>query len=399
MVSIDWGMRDALLLSALRTPTGAFGKALRDVPAPSLAAPLLGEALIRGGIEAEQVDEVLLGQVFQSGCGPNPARLAAAAAGLPCTVTAATINQLCGSGMRSVALGAQAIACGSAEVLLAGGMESMSRVPYLLPEARWGQRMGASQAQDALLTDGLECPLAGLTPGPLVERLALATGCTREAQDAFAWESHQRAAAAQRMGAFRRELLPLDIRRGRRTLHLDHDESIRAETTREALAALPPAFDPRGSLTAGNSSGLSDGAAVLLLASPNAARTARPRARIMAWAQVGVEPAQFGLGPVPAIRLALARAGLALHQIDRVELNEAFAAQTLAVLRALPELDPARVNVRGGAIALGHPVGASGARILVTLLHSLEDEGLRYGLAALCVGGGQGLALILERLP
>lgn len=392
-------MRDAFLLSALRTPTGAFGKALRDVPAPSLAAPLLREALNQGGLAPDQVDEVMLGQVFQSGCGPNPARLAAAAAGLPHAANATTLNQLCGSGMRTVALGAQAIACGSADVVLAGGMESLSQVPYLLPEARWGQRMGASQAQDALLTDGLECPLAGLTPGPLVERLARSAGISREAQDAFAWESHQRATAAHRTGAFRRELLPLDIRRGRRSLHLDHDESVRAETSVAALSALAPAFEPQGTLTAGNSSGLSDGAAVLLLASPEAARDARPRARIVAWAQVGVEPAQFGLGPVPAIRKALAQSGLALHQMDRVELNEAFAAQALAVLQALPDLDPARVNVRGGALALGHPVGASGARILVTLLHTLEDEGLRYGLAALCVGGGQGLALILERLP
>ncbi len=391
-------MRDALILSAVRTPIGTFGRALRDVPALELAAAVAREAVNRAGLPPQRVENVILGQVFQGGCGPNPARLAAMRAGLPVTTSALTINQLCGSGLRAVALAAQSIQHGEAEAALAIGAESMSQVPYLLPEARWGQRMGASRASDALLSDGLECPLAGAAPGPLMEALAQRFGISREAQDHFAFESQRRASVAADAGGFQRELLSLDVKRGRRTLRLDHDEHVRPDMSQEALAALPPAFSPEGTLTICNTSGMNDGAAALLLSSSEAASGLRPRARIVAWAQVGVAPTDMGLGSVPAIRKVLDLSGLAFHQIDRIELNEASAAQMLAVLQSLPDLDPARVNVRGGALALGHPMGASGARILVTLLHTLEDEGLRYGLAALCVGGGQGMALILERL-
>lgn len=386
-------MHDVYLHAAVRTPQAPFSGALRDTGAVSLATEVARSALQRSGVDPERVGEVLLGQVFPHGCGPNPARQAALGAGIPATVPAASIHQLCGSGMRAVMLGAQSIRAGEAESVLALGVESMSRVPFLLPEARWGSRMGAARALDPLFSDGLECPLTGQATGCLVEQVAERLGISREAQDGFADESHRKAVAAWESGAFQREVLPLQIRRGRRSAELHRDEGPRPDSNLAALAQLKPVFSPEGTITAGNACPLSDGAAALLLS-----RHPAP-IRVAAAAHIGIAPEDFPLGPVPAMQRVLAQAGLRLSDIDRFELNEAFAAQTLAVLKTMPDLDPARVNVRGGAIALGHPVGASGARILVTLAHILQDEGLRYGLAALCVGGGMGIALLLEHQP
>jgi acetyl-CoA C-acetyltransferase len=382
-------MRGVVILAGVRTPLGAFGGMLRDTPAIELGGHALQEALSRAGVDPAQVGEVVLGQVFQAGCGANPARQAALAAGIPPTVPAWTVNHLCASGLKAVALAAQSIRSGDLDLAVAGGMESMSGVPYLLPSARWGTRMGEAAIRDGLLQDGLVCPFTQVPMGSLAEDLARELGIAREDQDAYALESHRRAAAAWSAGAFSREVLPL---RGRAAM----DEGVRPTSSGEALAALPPAFREGGTVTAGNASPLSDGAAALVLAREGVGGA--PRARILAFAQAALAPRDFGLAPLPAIHLALQRAGLRIQDLDLVELNEAFAAQVLALLRAMPDLDPARLNVRGGALALGHPVGASGARILVTLLHALEDAGLRYGLAALCVGGGQGVAMIIERL-
>jgi acetyl-CoA C-acetyltransferase len=340
-----------------------------------------------------------MGQILQGGCGQNPARQAAVGAGIPEHVPSYTVNKLCGSGLKSVALGALAIAAGEADVIVAGGMENMSLAPYLLDKARNGYRMGNGVLADSILTDALTDAFHGIHMGITAENIAHQFRISREEADAFALQSQQKAAKAMGEGFFSREIVPVPVpgKRGDAVMVTD-DEYPRRDTTMESLAKLRPAFKDDGVVTAGNSSGINDGAAALLLMEQGAAQKAGilPLARIAGWGSVGVDPRIMGMGPVEAIRKALAKAGLTLDEIDLVELNEAFAVQSLAVIREL-RLDSRKVNVNGGAIALGHPVGASGARVLVTLLHGLERSGLRRGLAALCIGGGQGIAMVVER--
>ena len=392
-------MPDAVILSACRTAIGTFGGALKDVPAPDLGAVVVREAVRRAGIRPDQVDEVVLGCVLSAGLGMNPARQAAIKAGLPETVPAHTVNKVCGSGLKAVMLAAQAIKAGDAEVVAAGGIESMSRAPFLLPGARWGERLGHGTVLDHMIHEGLTDAFHDIHLGITAENLVERYGITREDQDAFAAESQARAAAALREGRFRDEIVAVEIAQKKgEPRRVETDEHPRAEATLESLARLKPAFKKDGTVTAGNASGLNDGAAALVVASADRARGlgAKPRARIVSYASAAVDPKVMGIGPVPAVRKALEKAGLAASAIDLFELNEAFAAQSLAVLREL-KIDAARVNVNGGAIALGHPIGASGARVLVTLLHALEARGLQRGLAGLCIGGGQGVALILQR--
>jgi acetyl-CoA C-acetyltransferase len=390
---------DAVILSGCRTPIGTFGGAFKDVPATDLGAVTVREAVKRAGIRADQVDEVVLGCILQAGVGMNPARQAAIRAGIPESVPAHTVNKVCGSGLKAVMLAAQAIKCGDAEVVVAGGLENMSRAPFLLPGARWGERLGHGRVLDHMIHEGLTDAFHDIHMGVTAENLVERYRISREDQDSFAAESQARAQAAIGAGRLKAEIVPVPVpqRKGEPTL-VDKDEHPRADTTRESLAKLKPAFKKDGTVTAGNSSGLNDGAAALVVTS--GARAAglgvRPLARIVAYASAAVDPRFMGIGPVPAVRKALERAGLGLEAIDLFELNEAFAAQSLAVLREL-NLDPARVNINGGAIALGHPIGASGARVLVTLLHALAARGAKRGLAGLCIGGGQGVAMVVER--
>ena len=393
-------IQEVVILSGCRTPIGTFGGAFKDVPATDLGAVTVREAVKRAGIRADQVDEVVLGCILQAGVGMNPARQAAIKAGIPESVPAHTVNKVCGSGLKAVMLAAQAVKCGDAEVVVAGGLENMSRAPFLLPGARWGERLGHGRVLDHMIHEGLTDAFHDIHMGVTAENLVERYRISREDQDAFAAESQARAQAAIGAGRFKAEIVPVPVpqRKGEPAL-VEKDEHPRADTTLESLGRLKPAFKKDGTVTAGNSSGLNDGAAALVVTS--AARAAglgvRPLARIVAYASAAVDPRFMGIGPVPAVRKALERAGLGLEAIDLFELNEAFAAQSLAVLGEL-NLDPARVNVNGGAIALGHPIGASGARILVTLLHALAARGAKRGLAGLCIGGGQGVALLVERL-
>jgi acetyl-CoA C-acetyltransferase len=392
-------VRSAVIASAVRTPIGAFMGALGTIPAPDLGAVVVAEAVRRAGIAPASVDEVLMGNVLQAGVGQNPARQAALKGGIPETVPATTINKVCGSGLKAVALAAQAIRAGDAETIVAGGMESMSLAPHLLPAMRAGRRMGDAEAIDSMIRDGLWCAHCDTHMGVTAENVATEDGVTREDQDAFALRSQQRAAEALRSRIFADEIVPVSVPRRRgEPVVVDTDEFPRPETTMEALAALRPAFDPAGTVTAGTSSGINDGAAALVVMESEAAGAAGAPvlATIRGYASAGVAPRVMGLGPVDAIRSALHRAGLTLADIGLIELNEAFAAQSLAVGRRLG-LDPEITNVHGGAIALGHPIGASGARVLTTLLHEMARRRVRYGLASLCIGGGQGIAMVVER--
>ena len=389
---------DAFILSATRTAVGTFGGSLKPLSAVEMGSLAVKEAIARAGVDAGQVEETVLGCVLQAGSGQNVARLAALKAGVPFSSPAHTPNQVCGSGLKAVALAAQSIRNGDASCVIGGGTESMSNAAYLLPAARWGARMGNAQLIDSMIQDGLWCGHGDTHMGITAEAIAARYGLTREAQDAFALVSQQKAAAAQASGAFDREIFTVTIPGRKGDVAVTKDEFIRADATAEGLAKLKPAFKKDGTVTAGNASGLNDGAAALVLGDEKAAKAGKPLARILGFAQAGVDPAVMGLGPVPAIQKLLAKTGVKLSDIDFFELNEAFAAQSLGVLHDLPDLDPAKVNIRGGAIAIGHPIGASGARILVTLLHTLQDEHKRYGLAALCVGGGQGVAMLLEKL-
>jgi acetyl-CoA C-acetyltransferase len=388
-----------VILSGCRTPVGTFGGAFKDVGAVDLGVAAVKEALARSGLRPDQVDEVVLGLVLQAGLGMNPARQVALKAGLPETVPAFTVNKVCGSGLKATILAAQAVKCGDAEVVVAGGAESMSGAPFLLPGARWGQRLGHGEVQDHMLHEGLTDALHAIHMGLTAENLAEKFGIGREAQDAYAAESQLRTETAVKEGLFREEIVPVSVpgRKGE-LQRVDQDEHPRPGTTASSLAKLRPAFKPDGTVTAGNASGLNDGAAALVVTSVERARVAGrvPLARIVSYASAGVDPKIMGIGPVPALRKALERARLQASDIDLFELNEAFAAQSLAVQRELG-LDPSRVNVNGGAIALGHPIGASGARILVTLLHALKARDARRGVAALCIGGGQGVAMVVER--
>ncbi|HZR97493.1 MAG TPA: acetyl-CoA C-acetyltransferase [Chloroflexota bacterium] len=392
-------MDDVVIVGAARTPIGTFGGAFKDVPAPQLGAVAIRAALQRAGVAPDAVDEVILGNVLQAGAGMNPARQAALAADLPVTVPAMTINKVCGSGLKAVALAAQAICLGDAEIVVAGGMENMTRAPYLLEKARYGYRMGDGKLVDSMIHDGLWCAFGDCHMGVTAENVAREYAIGRDQQDRFAAESQARAARAVESGAFDAEIVPVPVPAGRGDTQLvTRDEHPRPGTTVERLAALRPAFLGEGTVTAGNASGINDGAAALVVTAARKARDLglRPLATIRAYAAAGVEPRVMGLGPIPATRRALARAGLTLADLDLYEVNEAFAAQSLAVAHELG-LDPERLNVHGGAIALGHPIGASGARILVTLLYELQRRGGRRGLATLCIGGGQGFAMIVER--
>jgi acetyl-CoA C-acetyltransferase len=389
---------DRVILSAVRTPIGKFLGGLSELAAPKLGALVVGEAMKRANVPADRVDEVIMGCVVQAGIGQNPARQAALGGGLPNTINAHTTNMVCGSGLKAVMLAGQSIAAGDADVVVAGGMESMSRAPFLLPNVRNGYKYGDQTTQDALVRDGLWCAFENWPMGNAAEHIAGCHGISRADQDRFSVESHRRAAAAWEAGAFTDEVLPITIA-GRSPVVVARDEGIRADSSVEGLAKLKPAFSKDGTVTAGNASQLSDGAAAVIVASHAAAQSlgAKPIARIVATATSGVAPKDIFIAPVTAVQKVLHNAKLSLDQIDLFELNEAFAAQMLACADAL-KISEDRVNVHGGAIALGHPIGCSGARVLVTLLHALKRHGKRYGLASLCLGGGNAVAMIVERL-
>jgi acetyl-CoA C-acetyltransferase len=390
---------EVVIVGATRTAIGSFQGALSSLPAASLGGFVLRALIQRTDLDPAAVDEVILGQVLTAATGQNPARQAAIAAGLPHSVPALTINKVCGSGLRAVALGAQSIASGDAGLVLAGGMESMSQAPFALRGARTGLRAGDATLVDTMIRDGLWDAFNDFHMGVTAENLARRHGITREQQDAYALESQQRTAAAQAAGRFAAEITPIDVPQPRGDPRpFATDEQPRPATDAASLAKLRPAFDKAGTVTAGNASTLNDGAAAVLLASASrAAALGLPvLARISAWASAGVDPAYMGEGPVPATQRCLNRADWQLADVDLFEANEAFAVQALTVQRLLA-LDPSRVNVNGGAIALGHPIGASGCRVLVTLLHAMEQRQVRRGVATLCIGGGQGIAMAVER--
>ncbi|MBK1690385.1 acetyl-CoA C-acetyltransferase [Rubrivivax gelatinosus] len=390
---------DIVIVAAARTAVGKFGGALAKTPAAELGAAVIRALLQRSGLEGGQVGEVILGQVLQAGCGQNPARQAVIKAGLPNAVPAYTINKVCGSGLKAVMLGVQALRDGDTEVVIAGGQENMSASPHVLPGSRDGQRMGDWKMVDTMIVDGLWDAYNHYHMGITAENVARHYGITREAQDALALASQRKAAAAQDAGRFKDEIVPIVLpqKKGDPVV-FDADEYVNRKTSAEALAGLRPAFDKAGTVTAGNASGLNDGAAAVMLMT--AARADRlglqPLARIASYASAGLDPATMGMGPVPASRKALERAGWKAADLDLLEINEAFAAQACAVHQQMG-WDTEKVNVNGGAIAIGHPIGASGCRILVTLLHEMHRRDARRGIASLCIGGGMGVALTVER--
>jgi len=393
-------MNSAVIVSATRTAVGTLGGALAQIPATKLGAVAVREAIRRAGVDPAHVDEVILGHVLPAGLGLNPGRVAALDAGVPKEVPSYTVNKACGSGLKAVVLAAQAVQLGEADIVVAGGMESMSGAPYILRKARFGVRMGHDELLDSMIADGLTCPITFVHMGITAENVAAKYGIPREEQDEFAAESQAKVAAAQKAGKFKTEIVPIEIpaKKGE-PIRFDTDEHPRADTTAQRLAALKPAFKKdAGTVTAGNASGINDGAAAVVVMSERKAKELKltPLARIRAYASAGVDPSIMGMGPWPASEKALERAGLRKEEIDLWELNEAFAAQSLGVLREL-RIPKNRVNVHGGAIALGHPIGASGARVLVTLLHAMQDRDARLGVASLCIGGGQGIAMVVER--
>jgi acetyl-CoA C-acetyltransferase len=393
-------MRDVVIVGAARTPVGSFGGALRDIPAVELGRIAVQEALKRAAIKPDQVDEVILGCVLTAGQGQNPTRQVLIRAGIPKEIPGTTINKVCASGLKSVMLAAQAIKAGDADVVVAGGMESMSQAPYLLPGARWGYRMSDNPVVDGMIHDGLLDIFNRYHMGITAENVAEKFGVSRQDQDALALRSQQNAGRAIKEGRFKDEIIPVTIPQKKgNPIVFDTDEHPRPNTTAEALAALRPAFKKDGTVTAGNASGINDGAAafVVMAAEKAQALGLQPIARIKSYATAGVAPEIMGTGPVPSSQMALKKAGLTAKDLDLVEANEAFAAQAAYVNRAMG-WDSEKVNVNGGAIALGHPIGASGARILVTLLYEMKKRQSRYGIATLCVGGGMGGALIAERL-
>jgi acetyl-CoA C-acetyltransferase len=390
-------MSDVVIASAVRTPVGAFNGTLSSVPASYLGAAAMREAMKRAKIEGGDVDEAILGQILTAGAGQNPARQAAVQAGIPVEKTAIQINQLCGSGLRSVALGYQAIQVGDAEIIVAGGQESMSQAPHCA-HLRNGQKMGDLQFVDTMIRDGLWDAFNGYHMGNTAENVAQKWQITREQQDSFAAASQSKAGKAMAAGRFKDEIVPVTIKSRRGDTVVDTDEYPKPDTTVEKLAALRPAFAKDGTVTAGNASGINDGAAatVLMTAKEAARRGITPLARIVSWATAGVDPAIMGTGPIPASRRALEKAGWSVDDLDLIEANEAFAAQACAVNKDL-RWDTSKVNVNGGAIALGHPIGASGTRVLVTLLHEMVRRDAKKGLATLCIGGGMGIALCVAR--
>jgi acetyl-CoA C-acetyltransferase len=392
-------MSDIVIVSAVRTAIGKFGGTLAKTPAADLGATVIAEAVRRANLDGAQVSEVIMGQVLQAGCGQNPARQAAIKAGLPQAVPAMTINKVCGSGLKAVMLAAQAIRDGDAEIVVAGGQENMSLSPHVLLGSREGQRMGEWKMIDSMIVDGLWDVYNQYHMGITAENVARKFGITRQEQDALALASQQKAAAAQDAGKFKDEIVAVTIAQKKGDpIVFDADEFINRKTHAEALAALRPAFDKDGSVTAGNASGLNDGAAAVVVMSAKKAEQLglRPLARIASYASAGLDPALMGMGPVPAARKALERAGWQPADLDLLEINEAFAAQACAVHKEMG-WDTSKVNVNGGAIAIGHPIGASGCRILVTLLHEMQRREARKGIASLCIGGGMGVALTVER--
>ena len=390
-------MEEVVIVSAVRTPIGSFGGSLKEIPAHRLGSIAISEAVKRAQISPSDVEEVIMGNVLQAGQGQNPARQAAMGAGIPQETPAFTVNKVCASGLKAVILGAQAISLGDAQILVAGGMENMNMTPYAVPKARWGERMGNDQFLDLMIHDGLWEIFHGYHMGVTAENVAKKYKISREEQDRFGLASQDKARAAIREGRFKAEIVPVEIPQKKGApLVFDTDEHPR-ETSLEKLAALKPAFISDGTVTAGNASGINDSAAALVLMSATTAqaRGLKPLARIRSYASAGVDPAYMGTGPIPASRKALEKAGLGVKELDLVELNEAFASQSLACIKELG-LDPGKVNPNGGAIALGHPIGASGARILVTLLYEMKRRSARLGLATLCIGGGQGCALVVE---
>jgi acetyl-CoA C-acetyltransferase len=391
---------NAVILSACRTPIGAFGGVFKDLTAVDLGAIVIREAIVRAGVQPADVGDVIMGCVLQAGAGMNVARQAGLKAGVPVEVPGETVNRVCGSGLQAVVHAVEAIRVGYVDTIVAGGTESMSNAPYLLQGARWGYRLGNAEATDSMIHEGLTCAINSCHMGVTAEEIASRYKISRADQDAFAAESQQRAERAQQDGSFQAEMVavPVPQKKGE-PLRIDRDEYPRPGTTVEKLAGLKPAFKKDGSVTAGNSSGLNDGAAALVVATREQARKigTAPLARILAYASAGVDPMIMGMGPVPAVRKVLERAKLKVGDIDLFELNEAFAAQAVAVARELG-LDPAKVNIHGGAVALGHPIGASGARVLTTLIYALRAKKLRYGVASLCIGGGMGIAMAVEAI-
>ena len=391
-------LQEAVIVSAVRTAIGTYGGGLAEVPATRLGEICIRAALERADLKPTQVDEVIMGNVLQAGLGQNPARQAAVNAGLPVEIPALTINKVCGSGLKAVALAAQAVKLGDAEIIVAGGMESMSRAPYVVEKARFGYRMGDGELVDVMIQDGLWDAFNRYHMGITAENICTECHLTREELDAFALESQRRAVHAIEAGTFRDEIVPVEVPGKKGPTLFEQDQQPRAETTAEALAKLRPAFKKDGMVTAGNSSGLNDGGAAVVVMSARKADELglKPFAIIRSSASAGVDPRVMGLGPIPSSKRALEKAGLTVSDMDLVEANEAFAAQSVAVRKELG-FDRSKLNVNGGAIALGHPIGASGTRILVTLLYEMQRRNAHYGLATLCIGGGQGVAMIVER--
>ncbi|HTO87849.1 MAG TPA: acetyl-CoA C-acetyltransferase [Thermoanaerobaculia bacterium] len=392
-------MRPVFVLSAARTPIGKFGGSFASLSAADLGEVAARAAIERSGLPATAIDETIFGHARQAGGGPNTARQVSRRAGVPESVPAFTVNKACASSLKAITLGALSIAAGENDLVLAGGTECMSATPYLLPRARFGHRMGHAELVDAMYRDGFLCPLCGQLMGETAETLAREYSIRREEQDAYAVESQRRAAEAIESGRFREEIAPVEIAGKKGSVRVERDEHPRPDSTLEALRRLPPVFDPQnGTVHAGNSSGITDGAAALVLASEEEVQKSggRPLARIAAWTSAGVDPARMGIGPVPAVRAVLQKAGKSLSDVELIELNEAFAAQVIACVREL-RLDLTRVNVNGGAIALGHPIGATGARMTATLLHEMKRREAKRGLATLCVSGGMGMAVLFER--
>lgn len=392
-------MKEVVIVSAVRTPIGCFNGSLSSFSAPELGSIAIQAALTKAGISPAHVDEVIMGNVLQSGLGQNPARQAALKAGIPKETPSFTINKVCGSGLKAVMLAAQAIIAEDADIIVAGGMESMTNAPYVLEKARWGYRMGDGKLIDTLIKDGLWDAFNDYHMGVTAENIALQYDLTREEQDAVALSSQQKANYAIKEGAFTEEIIPIVVKSKKGDIMIDTDEYPKSNTTLDVLAKLRPAFSKNGTVTAGNASGINDGAAAVVVMSKEKADELgiKPLGRVISYASAGVDPSVMGLGPIPATQKALCKAKLNMDDIDLVEANEAFASQWLAVSKEL-RFDTEKVNVNGGAIALGHPIGASGNRILVSLLHALKNRNKKLGLATLCIGGGQGAAMVVESL-
>lgn len=392
-------MRDVVIVSAARTPIGKFGKSLGNVPAVKLGEVAIKEAVKRAGIQPDQIDEVIYGCVLQADQGQSVARLAAMGAGIPKEVPSFTVNKMCGSGLRTVSLAAQIIKAGDADIIVAGGTESMSMAPYILPRARWGLRMGNATLEDHMMRDGLMDTFSGKHMGMTAENVAEQWGITRKEMDDFAYESQQKCGAAMKAGKFKDEIVPVDVKQwDGSVIIISEDEHPSPDTAREVYDTLKPAFKPDGTVTALSASGINDGAAAVVVMSADKAKELgiKPMATIKSYASAGVDPSIMGIGPVPATKKALEKLGMSIEDIDLIEANEAFAAQSLAVGKDLG-IDSAKLNVNGGAIALGHPIGASGCRILVSLLYEMDRRDAKTGLATLCIGGGMGTAMIVER--